>query len=89
MNFWSNQHERRAVQRTDSVGPCSVIIADKAHIFGRTSNVSEHGASVQLPGSYRMRVGEKFTLDAPCLKHGPMTAVVVSQVGPTMGCKFI
>jgi hypothetical protein len=81
--------ERRSIQRTDNVGPCSIIFADKVHVFGRTRNVSEHGASVQLPANYRMRVGEQFTLDAPCLKQGPMCAVVISQDGPTMGCKFL
>jgi hypothetical protein len=87
--FWSDSMERRLVQRTDSIGPCSIIFADKVHVFGRTRNVSEHGASVQLPANYRMRVGEEFTLAAPCLKQGPMSAVVISQDGPTMGCKFL
>ncbi|MBV8166806.1 MAG: PilZ domain-containing protein [Alphaproteobacteria bacterium] len=80
--------ERRLGPRVACDGPSSVILADNVHVFCRTLDVTQGGASVLLPGNYRMRIGERFTLAARCIGSDPVEAVVVHQSNDAMGCVF-
>jgi hypothetical protein len=83
-----NGRERRSRPRVECQGPSSLIFNENTFVFCTTQDVSDSGASVQLPGSYRMRVGERFTLTARCIEAGPVEAIVVRQNDNIMGCRF-